>query len=38
MNDVIIENANFTLNKVNYEFFIKLLKNDFKNKHIENTK
>ena len=35
LKNVIIENANFTLNKVNHEFFIKLLKNDFKNSTLK---
>ena len=33
--DLIIENANFNLNKNNYNFFIKLLDNDFQNKILK---
>ena len=34
MKDLIFENANFNLNKKNYNFFIKLLKKSFKEKNL----
>ena len=40
INDVIISNANFNLDKENYDFFIKILDNNFleRNLKIENSK
>ncbi len=38
INDVIIENANFYLNKKNYNFFIKLLSNNFQKRNLKIKK